>query len=106
MIQQALENQTTQEVTQYATEDVEEMTEEGCTGEGIDDPKGKRAAAFTEQQEMKLIDFLMDNEQADPKKQEALWATFRVENKMNNAACKCWFKSQTVIYSLMCNTNH
>ena len=42
----------TQEVTQ---EHIQEMTREACTEEG-DDPKGMRAAAaaFTEEQEIKL----------------------------------------------------
>ena len=47
----------TQKATRDATEDIQKVTEEACT-------KGKRvtAATFTEEQEMKLLDFLKDNE--------------------------------------------
>ena len=73
------------------------MTEKSCSEEG-DDPKGKRAAAavFTEEQEMKLLDFLKENKllcnqhlmnYKDPNKQEALWDAFCAENKMNKDTC-------------------
>ena len=44
----------TQEATREVTWEDLQMTEEGCTEDG-DGPKGKRAAAFTEEQ-MKPID--------------------------------------------------
>ena len=62
---------------------------------------------FTEEKEMKLLDFLQDNKLIynkclvdckDPNKSEALWDAFCVENKMNNEACKRWFKNQKTIY--------
>ena len=92
MTQEAPEIQTKQKAIQKAKQEAtQEANVEASTEEG-DAPEGKRTAAavFTEQQEIKLLDFLKDNKILSNKclmdfkdtveAQEALWNGFCAEN--------------------------
>ena len=126
-IQEATEGETTKEATEEVTQEATMETTEEATAEATQEATMEATqedittigtqeateeskwtvALFKEEDELKLVEFLKDNEllhnkklmdSKDPNKWEALLDKFCTENNMDKAACKEWFQSQRTMY--------